>query len=367
MSPNIKVAYWPGCVSRGFTPELHGSMALTADALGIEMVTLDRASCCGAGVIAEHNQELADSLNARTFALAQQTDLPMMNICSTCQGAQSECQQRLDADSAYRAHINEVLGQEGLSYEKDKDGWENKNFLWVLVEDYGLTNEAISIFGQLDFEVTDRLTLTGGLNYTHDKKRFSANAVSSDVFAGIDFNNPAYAFFRYQLLLGGALQMGLPPEMAQAFAAANQNNPFANPLNPLRPLQIFPPFLGVPNTVEPGRTRDDNVSWTIRASYDVTDEVRVYAGVAKGFKASSVNLSRDSRPPLAAAAAITSAGLAEVNQTYGSRFAGPEKATVFEAGVKADWGMAGANLAIFEQDIRGHEFPLRHACPRQAA
>jgi succinate dehydrogenase / fumarate reductase, cytochrome b subunit len=133
----IKVAYWPGCVSRGFTPELHGSMAWVADRLGIELVELDRANCCGAGVIAEHNQELADSLNARTFALAQQTGLAMMNICSTCQGAQSECQQRLDADSAYREHINEMLA-DGLEYRKDADGWTNKNFLWLLVEDYGL-------------------------------------------------------------------------------------------------------------------------------------------------------------------------------------------------------------------------------------
>jgi succinate dehydrogenase / fumarate reductase, cytochrome b subunit len=131
----VKVAYWPGCVSRGFTPELHGSMALVAGRLEIELVELDRANCCGAGVIAEHNQELADTLNARTFAMAQQTGLAMMNICSTCQGAQSECQQRLDADAAYRAHINEALAPEGLSYEK---GISNKNFLWLLVEDYGL-------------------------------------------------------------------------------------------------------------------------------------------------------------------------------------------------------------------------------------
>ena len=131
----MKVAYWPGCVSRGFTPELHGSMALVADRLGIELVELDRANCCGAGVIAEHNPELADSLNARTFAMAQQTGLAMMNICSTCQGAQSECQERLDADSAYRAHINEVLAAEGLEYQ---GGISNKNFLWLLVEDYGL-------------------------------------------------------------------------------------------------------------------------------------------------------------------------------------------------------------------------------------
>ncbi len=133
---NLKVAYWPGCVSRGFTTELHGSMALVAERLGIELVTLDRGNCCGAGVIAEHNQELADTLNARTFALAQKTGLPMMNICSTCQGAQSECQQRLDADSDYRAHVNETLGEQGLEYVKD--GFSNKNFLWLLVEDYGL-------------------------------------------------------------------------------------------------------------------------------------------------------------------------------------------------------------------------------------
>jgi succinate dehydrogenase / fumarate reductase cytochrome b subunit len=110
-------------------------MAAVADRLGIELVELDRANCCGAGVIAEHNPELADTLNARTFAMAQKTGLAMMNICSTCQGAQSECQERLDADSAYRAHINEALASEGLEYE---GGISNKNFLWLLVEDYGL-------------------------------------------------------------------------------------------------------------------------------------------------------------------------------------------------------------------------------------
>jgi succinate dehydrogenase / fumarate reductase, cytochrome b subunit len=135
----VKVAYWPGCVSRGFTPELHGSMAQVAPLLDIELVELDRASCCGAGVIAEHNQELADTLNARTFALAQQeiadgADL-MMNICSTCQGSQNECQERLDGNSEYRGHINETLAPEGLTYER---GISNKNFLWLMVEEIGL-------------------------------------------------------------------------------------------------------------------------------------------------------------------------------------------------------------------------------------
>ncbi|RKQ91759.1 succinate dehydrogenase subunit C [Solirubrobacter pauli] len=135
----MKVAYWPGCVSRGFAPELHGSMARVAPLLDIELVELDRAACCGAGVIAEHNQELADTLNARTFALAQQeiaggAEL-MMNICSTCQGAQSECQERLDGNTPYRDHVNATLAAEGLTYRK---GIVNKHLLWLLVEEMGL-------------------------------------------------------------------------------------------------------------------------------------------------------------------------------------------------------------------------------------
>jgi succinate dehydrogenase / fumarate reductase cytochrome b subunit len=137
----VKVAYWPGCVSRGFTPELHGSVAKVAPLLDIELFELDRACCTGAGVIAEHNQELADTLNARTFALAQdvfrvQGGDVMMNICSTCQGAQSECQERLDSNAEYRGRVNETLKQTSdLYYEK---GISNKNFLWLLVEEIGL-------------------------------------------------------------------------------------------------------------------------------------------------------------------------------------------------------------------------------------
>jgi succinate dehydrogenase / fumarate reductase cytochrome b subunit len=168
----VKVAYWPGCVSRGFTPELHGSMAQVAPLLDIELVELDRASCCGAGVIAEHNQELADTLNARTFALAQQVegaDL-MMNICSTCQGAQSECQERLDANTEYRGFINETLASESLEYRK---GIVNKHFLWLMVEEIGLDTIASKVkrpltdlrvgpfYGCYIVRPTDRLGING--------------------------------------------------------------------------------------------------------------------------------------------------------------------------------------------------------------
>ncbi len=58
-----------------------------------------------------------------------------------------------------------------------------------LDESYRLKNTAFSVYGQIDFEVTDRLTLTGGLNYTKDKKRFSTNTVSNEVFSAIPLRN----------------------------------------------------------------------------------------------------------------------------------------------------------------------------------
>jgi len=131
----LKYAFWPGCVSKGAAPELYVSMNRVAQAMGIELVELEQATCTGAGVIQEQNPEMADALNARTFALAQQLGLPLMNICSTCQGIESMVQAKLAKDEEYLAKVNAILADEGLTYTP---GLEIKNFLWVLVEDLGL-------------------------------------------------------------------------------------------------------------------------------------------------------------------------------------------------------------------------------------
>jgi succinate dehydrogenase / fumarate reductase cytochrome b subunit len=110
-------------------------MIKTSAKLGIELEELYDGNCTGAGVITEHEPEVADALNARNFALAQKLGLDLINICSTCQGVQSLVQDKLDRDEAYRAKINAGLAEEGLEY---RPGLVTKNFMWVLVEDYGL-------------------------------------------------------------------------------------------------------------------------------------------------------------------------------------------------------------------------------------
>ncbi|OJW71361.1 MAG: TonB-dependent receptor, partial [Sphingomonadales bacterium 63-6] len=250
-------------------------------------------------------------------------------------------------------------------------------------ETFGLDSEALSIFGQFDYEVLPGLTLTLGGNYTKDVKDYSASIVGSDIFSQIDFNNPAYAGFRQTLLYQGGLaqQVGAAMSLGRSataqeianfavaqpvvygqintavgtYAAANANNAAVNPLNPLKALQYLPQFLPVPNSVEDGHVSDDDFTYTIRLAYDLSPEVNIYASYATGFKAASVNLSRDSRPFAADAAALGSAGLLKVNQTFGTRYADPEKSKVYEFGLKGNWGIASTNVAVFKQEIEGFQ------------
>jgi outer membrane receptor protein involved in Fe transport len=239
-------------------------------------------------------------------------------------------------------------------------------------EAYSLDNTAWSVFGTVDFEPVDGLVFTGGFNYTDDKKDFALSGQALDELANINLvdafitgatlQNPNLpdVFTRAQFqALPGAVQQ-------QLLAAAT--NPTLNPLLGLSAFQFQPPFLTIPNAVEDGQTRDDKFTYLLRVAYEVSPEVNIYASYATGFKASSINLSRDSRPAFgdfipgpgrssfaAPASPITDAGLGIPNLSTGSRFAGPENAEVYELGFKGQWDGFGINLALFDQTIKGFQ------------
>ena len=131
----MKYAFFPGCVSQGGTPELYPAAMLIFQRLGIEVEEIRGWTCCGAGVMQEKNQLFADTLNARTFAKAEQLGLPIMTICSTCQGVMSQANLRLRRDPQYLAEVNSYLAEEGIEYRGTA---EPKHLLWILIEDYGL-------------------------------------------------------------------------------------------------------------------------------------------------------------------------------------------------------------------------------------
>jgi len=132
----VKYAFYPGCVSRGGTPELYTSTMAIAGRLGIELEEIVGASCTGAGVLQEKGLKLGDTLNARTFAMAERLGLTtILNICSTCQGVMAQANQRLLADADYLAEINAELEPEGLEYTGRV---VIKHLAWVIVEEVGL-------------------------------------------------------------------------------------------------------------------------------------------------------------------------------------------------------------------------------------
>ena len=130
----MKYAFFPGCVSKGACPELYQSVMQVYPKLGIALEEMTTASCTGAGVLQEKDEKLGDVLNARTFALAEQQGLPIMTICSTCQGVMSQANHRMTTQPAYLQEVNDLLQEEGLTY---RGTTTIKHFLWILLEDVG--------------------------------------------------------------------------------------------------------------------------------------------------------------------------------------------------------------------------------------
>ena len=228
-------------------------------------------------------------------------------------------------------------------------------------------DQSLSLFGQADFKVTDRLTLTGGVGYLKDRKEVQSSVVLDDQFALLNLNNvarlgflpfaalppgiagcllqkgfnPASTGGRVPVnLFGASLGASLPgPGSAPCPASPPGTNPFA--LNGLQFYYGDTPNNGpinIPNATESGIRKDDKLVYAARIAYDF-DIFNVYLSYSKGWKAGAFNLSSDSRPP---------------NNGVG-RSVNPEDVTVYEAGLKAKFRGGYANFAIFKQKIDGFQ------------
>ena len=242
------------------------------------------------------------------------------------------------------------------------------------VETFTQDNTAWSIFGSADYHLSDRLTVTGGLNYTNDKKTVTGSTVNNELFASLDlFNTPTLLGVPLpDVLLGAEL-----PNLFLACGATDVPTLLASPacggplagltgaqafgavqagvnagVQGLQGLQFQPQFLAFPNSVEDGKTDDSKLTWTARVAYEANDNLNVYASAATGFKSTSWNLARDSRPFASDEAALVAAGLNQNNQTYTGRFANPEDAFVLEVGMKGKFNNGSFNLAVFDQTIK---------------
>lgn len=112
----MRFAYYPGCVGKSSAAEVDHATRRLAARLGIELVELDQASCCGAtqGWVTDPSLTLA--LNARTLAQAEGLGLDVLTICNTCYLSFTRTISRLSHPGEL-ARVNHALGAIGLQYQ----------------------------------------------------------------------------------------------------------------------------------------------------------------------------------------------------------------------------------------------------------
>lgn len=147
----VKFAYFPGCVAKGSARELEDAMRAVVGKLGIELVDMPGASCCGAGVMKQANHKLQLTLNARTFAMAEEQGLDVLTPCASCQGNMYDDLRLLLDDEVLCGEINEILERTcGLRFNGNL---KMRHLLDVIIEDVGLEKLAELVVNPIDFPV----------------------------------------------------------------------------------------------------------------------------------------------------------------------------------------------------------------------
>ncbi len=130
----MRFAYYPGCAAKGSTQEVDVATKWLANKLGIELVELVEAGCCGSCEIKAVNPTLHLMLNARILALAEAQGLEILTVCDTCQANLVQTRRRLDSDTETRMAILEKLSRAGVHCDKKPRA---RHFVKILADEFG--------------------------------------------------------------------------------------------------------------------------------------------------------------------------------------------------------------------------------------
>ncbi len=147
----MNYAYHPGNVAHSSAQEVADTVFPVAKTLGINLIPLEGATSCGAGIIRQANRRLQLTLNARTFAMAEELGLEIVTPCATTAGTLFEDLSALRSDSNLLAEVNNVLKETcGKTFTGET---EVHHLLHVIVEEVGLEKLSESVKNPIDFSV----------------------------------------------------------------------------------------------------------------------------------------------------------------------------------------------------------------------
>ncbi|SVA10012.1 uncharacterized protein METZ01_LOCUS62866 [marine metagenome] len=126
-------------------------METVAQSLSIELVPLRGATSCGAGIIRQASRRLQLTLNARTFAMAEELGLDIITPCAATAGNLHEDLTVLKQDPNLLGEVNEVLERTcGRSFS---GGTDVHHLLHVIVDEIGLEKLEALARNPIDFDV----------------------------------------------------------------------------------------------------------------------------------------------------------------------------------------------------------------------
>lgn len=132
----MKYALYLGCTIPSRMNHYDASTRRVAEVLGVELVDLEGAGCCGPVFVRSINRATYVAMAARNLALAERMGLDVVTLCNGCFGALVEAGHALKDDERLRAEVNGILKDEGLEFEGKTCV---KHFVQVLYHDVGLS------------------------------------------------------------------------------------------------------------------------------------------------------------------------------------------------------------------------------------
>jgi succinate dehydrogenase / fumarate reductase cytochrome b subunit len=125
------VAYYKGCLASLSAKELDISTQALAPRVGLELIELERVTCCGAGDIHEAEPDYYLHLNARILAYAEETGSDtLMTVCNVCTLNLRQANHQLRGDEKLLARVNANL--ESVGAPAYSGGVDVQHFLWLV-------------------------------------------------------------------------------------------------------------------------------------------------------------------------------------------------------------------------------------------
>jgi succinate dehydrogenase / fumarate reductase, cytochrome b subunit len=137
------VAYYKGCLASLSAKELDISTQALAPKVGLELIELERVTCCGAGDIHEAEPDYYLHLNARILAYAEESGCDtLMTVCNVCTLNLRQANFQLKGDEALLERVNANLVSVGAPAYRG--GVDVQHFLWLVSagEGYELLKDA---------------------------------------------------------------------------------------------------------------------------------------------------------------------------------------------------------------------------------